>query len=145
MNEPVRPEDMRASDVDRKAAQDRLHWAHEQGLLDLAEFDERVRLAWASKTRGELDRVSADLPVPPKPRKPAKGAFSNTGGGVAMRVLTIIFSAAGAVNLVVWLLVVLTTADWVYFWPAWVIVPPLTVLGTLWLLGIGRNEDRGTG
>lgn len=145
MNEPIRPEDMRASDVDRKAAQERLHWAHEQGLLDLGEFDDRVRRAWAAKTHGELARINADLPTPPKPRTPAKGPFSNTGAGVAMRVLTIIFSAIGAVNLMVWLLVVLTNGEWIYFWPAWVIVPPLTVLGTLWLLGIGRNDQRGKG
>ena len=67
MNEPVRPDDMRISDVDRERVQDQLKRAHDVGQLDLHEFDVRVQSAWAAKTRGDLVRVTADLPEPPPP------------------------------------------------------------------------------
>ena len=140
MNEPIRPEDMRASDVDRKAAQEQLHWAHAQGLISLEEFDVRVRNAWDARTRGDLARVSADLPMPPPPRPVHRGPFSPTPGGTAMKVLTTIWLVVSVVNVVVWGLVALSVGHLVYAWWLWVAVPPGAVLGTLWMLGIGRNE-----
>ena len=53
------------SDAERAQVQDRLRRAHDVGQLDLTEFDERVRTVWASRTRGELARITADLPAPP--------------------------------------------------------------------------------
>ncbi|HXV92377.1 MAG TPA: DUF1707 domain-containing protein, partial [Pseudonocardia sp.] len=65
MTEPVRPEDMRVTDAERAAVQDRLRRAQEAGQIDIGEFDERVRSVWAARTRGQLARVTADLPEPP--------------------------------------------------------------------------------
>ena len=65
VSEPVRPEDLRVSDAERQAVADRLRVAQEVGQLDIHEFDERVRSVWAARTRGELERVTADLPAPP--------------------------------------------------------------------------------
>jgi len=140
VTEPLRPEDMRASDVDRKAAQDRLHWAHDEGLITLSEFDSRVRSAWDAKTRGELAEVFADLPMPGTAR-PAKGIFAPDRGGTAMRVLSVIWLSVSLVNLVLWGLAVLTLGEWVHPWWVWVAVPPGVVLGTLWTFGIGRRKD----
>ena len=110
MNEPIRPEDMRASDADRNLVQDRLRRAHELGQLDLHEFDERVGTAWAARTRGELAAVVADLPVPaPPPPTPRHGAvFARTAGGIAMQVLTIIWVTITVANLVIWGILELT-------------------------------------
>ena len=141
MTEPLRPEDMRASDVDRKAAQDRLHWAHAEGLISLDEFDTRVRAAWDARTRGELARVAADLPMPSTSRPRSRSAFAPDAGGTAMRVLFAIWLTGSVVNLVVWGLVVLTTGHWVHPWWLWVAVPPGAVLGTLWGFGIGRRKE----
>ena len=47
MAEPVRPADLRVTDAERSAVQQRLHRAHEAGQLDLHEFDDRVRSVWA--------------------------------------------------------------------------------------------------
>lgn len=138
MTEPIRPEDMRASDVDRKAAQEQLHWAHAEGLISLEEFDQRVRSAWDARTRGDLATVSADLPMPTMAKPPLPGGFANNNGGRAMQVLVAIWLALTTVNLVVWGLVVLTVGDWVHPWWVWVAVPPGAVLGTLLALGIGR-------
>jgi Domain of unknown function (DUF1707) len=128
---------MRISDAERGAVQDRLRRAHDVGQLDLGEFDERVKSVWAARTRGELERVTADLPVPASEagRRPV---FSDTGGGTTMRVLTIIWGSLAAVNLTVWGLIALSTGSFVYPWWLWVAVPPGVALAVLYAAGIGR-------
>ncbi|MEU5261760.1 DUF1707 domain-containing protein [Amycolatopsis sp. NPDC021455] len=59
----------RASHADREAVVAQLHDAVEAGLLELPEFDERVRAVYAARLRDELARVVADLPSP-GPRAP---------------------------------------------------------------------------
>ncbi|MEV5716524.1 DUF1707 domain-containing protein [Amycolatopsis mediterranei] len=54
----------RASHTDREAVVAQLHNAVEAGVLDLAEFDERVRAVYAARLRDELARLVADLPEP---------------------------------------------------------------------------------
>jgi Domain of unknown function (DUF1707) len=143
VTEPVRPEDLRVSDVERRAVQQRLHQAHDAGQLDLTEFDERLKEVLAARTRGELQRTTADLPdvpiAPPPARRPDRApVFSDTGDGTTMRVLTIIWASIVAVNLVVWGLVSLTTGDLIYPWFLWVAGPPGAVLAVLYAAGIGR-------
>jgi hypothetical protein len=143
--EPLPPHEMRVSDADRAVTARHLHWAHGEGLLDLSEFDTRSGELYAAKTRGELDRLVRDLPaVPasvPAVREPGKArVFSDTGGGTAMRVLTIIFTSIAVVNLVVWGLVSITTGEAIYPWFLWSGIPPLAVLGTLYAFGIGRPK-----
>jgi Domain of unknown function (DUF1707) len=144
VNEPVRPEDMRVSDADRNLIQDRLRHAHDAGQLDLHEFDERVRTVWASRTRGELERVVADLPLPPpsRPAPPRGAVFSRTAGGVAMQVLTIIWVALTVVNVTAWGIVTLTIGESIYPWWLWVAGPPGAVLAVLYAAGIGRPRTR---
>jgi hypothetical protein len=136
VTEPVRPEDMRVSDVERGEVEARLRRAHDVGQLDLGEFDDRVRSVWAARTRGELERVTADLSVPPVApgRRPV---FSATGGGTTMRVLTIIWGSLAAVAIVVWGIVALTT-EFAYPWWLWVALPPGAALAVLYFSGIGR-------
>jgi hypothetical protein len=128
---------MRISDAERGAVQDRLRRAHDVGQLDLGEFDERVKSVWAARTRGELERVTADLPAPASEagRRPV---FSDTGGGVTMRVLTIIWGSLAAVNLTVWGLIAVSTGSFVYPWWLWVALPPGVALAVLYAAGIGR-------
>ncbi len=142
MTEPVRPEDMRASDADRTLVQERLRRAQEVGQLDLHEFDERVRIAWAARTRGELARVLADLPVPPPAAPVARdgAVFARTGGGVAMQVLTIIWVALTAMNVTAWGIITLTVGEPVYPWWLWVAGPPGALLAVLYAAGIGRPK-----
>jgi hypothetical protein len=143
VTEPVRPEDMRVSDIDRGEAQDRLRRAHDTGQLDLGEFDERVRNVWTARTRGELRRVMADLPpLPPEPgRRPV---FADTDGGTAMRVLTIVWASLTVVNLVIWGIVALSVDAAVYPWWIWVGGPAGAALAVLYVSGIGR-PPRGSG
>ena len=52
----------RAGDADRNRIADLLKEAHAVGYLTLEEVDERLGIALAARTRGELDRLVADLP-----------------------------------------------------------------------------------
>jgi hypothetical protein len=145
VSEPVRPDDYRVSEVERAAAQERLREAVGAGQLDLHEFDTRVATVWQAKTRGELTRVTADLPAvpaarPAPPAPPRRRVFSDDGGGTAMRVLSIIWLCAFSINVVVWLLVSVTTVDFVHPWPVWML-PSGAVLATLYAIGIGRPRS----
>jgi hypothetical protein len=142
VNEPVRPDDYRVSDVERAAVQERLREAVGAGQLDLHEFDTRVATVWQARTRGELTRVTADLPAvpappPAPPAPPRTRIFSDDAGGMTMRVLSIIWLCAFSINVVVWLLVSLTNVEFVYPWPIWML-PSGAVLATLYAIGIGR-------
>lgn len=140
MTEPTpraRPDDLRVSDAERTEVQDRLRRAHDEGRLDLVEFDERVRTLWAARTRGDLARLTADLPAPPSVPVP-QGVFSGTPGGVAMRVLTLVWLSVVVVNLTVWGIVSLTLDEPVYPWWLWVAAPTGSVLVVLYAAGIGR-------
>ena len=143
MNEPVRPDELRVSDAERAVVQERLRRAVGDGQLDLHEFDVRVQSAWAAKTRGELVRVTADLPEPPPPPAPPakRKVFSDTDAGTAMRVLTIIAACAVAVNFAIWATICLATGEFIHPWWLYVAAPPGAVLGTLYAAGIGRPES----
>jgi hypothetical protein len=143
MSEPVRPADLRVSDVERAAVQERLRRAVGDGQLDLHEFDLRAQSVWAAKTRGDLARVTADLPAPPPPAPPPapRGVFSHDEAGTAMRVLTIIWACAVALNFVVWATVSLATADFLHPWWLYVAGPPGAVLGVLYASGVGRPKS----
>ena len=52
----------RVGDADRNHTADLLREAHVAGYLTLEELDERLGTALAARTRGELDRLTADLP-----------------------------------------------------------------------------------
>lgn len=56
---------IRASDVDREVVVATLRDAYTAGRLTLDEFDERMSNAYASRTWGDLRRLTADLPSEP--------------------------------------------------------------------------------
>lgn len=56
---------IRASDAEREAVIARLNTGYREGRLALDEFNERVGQAHQARTRGELDKLVADLPAPP--------------------------------------------------------------------------------
>lgn len=64
---PGRPAGPRASDADRQAAVQRLQRAVAEGRLDLPEFDDRARRAYAAVVMAELAALVADLPPEPDP------------------------------------------------------------------------------
>lgn len=136
------PEQIRVFDADRKAVQERLHNAHAEGLITLAEFDTRLGAAWQAATRGELAKLTADLPAPTAtPPKAAPPVRRRRRGPTALRVLNIIWLSVTVLNVVIWGLVCLTIGELIYPWWLWIAVPPGVVLGTLWItLGPGRDD-----
>jgi Domain of unknown function (DUF1707) len=126
---------LRVSDSERQGAVDRLRLAHDEGRLDLDEYDRRLAAAYASKTYGDLDQLFLDLPesgrspaaVIPAPRSAAQLAVRPGGVFVRMplplKVLWIIYASVVAINVTVWLLVSLSIGDAAYFWPMWLIIP----------------------
>ena len=70
------PPELRVSDADREATVARLRLAGGEGRLTLEELAERVELADAARTRGDLDVLTADLPAtsaaPPPPAPASK-------------------------------------------------------------------------
>jgi Domain of unknown function (DUF1707) len=56
---------IRASDQDRDAVVATLRDAYTAGRLTLEEFDERMAAAYASRTWGELRKLTEDLPAQP--------------------------------------------------------------------------------
>jgi Domain of unknown function (DUF1707)/Cell wall-active antibiotics response 4TMS YvqF len=70
--------EVRASDAEREAVVERLRVASVEGRLTLGELTERTEVAYTAATRGELARVTADLPAvsgsPAVPARPDAGA-----------------------------------------------------------------------
>ena len=66
MAEPAHP-DLRASDAERERTADQLRHAAGEGRLTVEELDERLDGAYAARTRGELERLVADLAIPVQP------------------------------------------------------------------------------
>lgn len=60
----VSDDEVRVADDERRAVDERLRDAVGEGLLTLAEYDERAVVVWASRTRGDLAAVTRDLPSP---------------------------------------------------------------------------------
>lgn len=124
---------MRAADSDRERAVERLHTALVEGRLALAEFDERSRDVFASRTFGDLDRLLADLPEPaPAERSqvapvdapaPPSRHEENPRLPAWLSIMWRAWFVAVSVNLVIWFLVSLTNVELVYFWPIWVAGP----------------------
>jgi hypothetical protein len=78
------PANIRASDAEREAVVQRLSEQAATGRLTLDELEQRVSSAYAATTRGELERLTADLPQqaagPTRRLKPTKWVVSVMGG-----------------------------------------------------------------
>lgn len=61
---PVRRDEQRASDGDRDVVAGDLRDAFSEGRLDADEYQRRLDAVWQSRTYGELDRLTTDLPEP---------------------------------------------------------------------------------
>jgi hypothetical protein len=147
--------EMRASDADRDrvAAALREHCA--QGRIGVEELNERLEGVYASRTLGDLQKVTDDLPeedmyelpVPSWQRStPARGIDGYLpavrGGALYQRAMQAGWATYATVNalcFVIWLLVAIPSGAW-YPWWLWVAGP----WGVLMLAGqiFGPRDDQ---
>jgi hypothetical protein len=142
----------RASDADRDRVAEVLREAHAQGRIDLDELGERLDATYAARTYADLEALTRDLPPgrdlrvpgepPPAPwPAPQRGAppRGKPPGGVpapwtpsgppgarseqGLRAAWAAWTVAVSVNVVIWLLVSISSGDALYFWPMWVAGP----------------------
>ena len=139
-------DEMRAGDGDRQAVADRLKSALDEGRLDLHEYDERLRQAYAAKTYSDLDSLVTDLPgtipaqrsrvepyQPPAAPSPAEGVgqLRKPGGQPFLAS----YGGVVAVCFLIWGLSCLGSGEFVYPWPLWMLIP--LIFGVL-----GRYANR---
>jgi hypothetical protein len=153
---------MRAADTDRERVAELLRSAHAEGRLELAEYDARIQQAWAARTYGELDPLTADLPAGreessqrwPQPAAPASPHLGhkyrgqgnhgqgNHGYGNRGRGGTAAWLSVSVLNVVIWALVCVATREWIYPWWIWIAVPWGAVLLMRWGSERGRKSSQ---
>ena len=143
-NRETRPE-LRIGDREREQAVEHLGKAFGEGRLELAEYDERVAAAYNAKTASDLLHLTADLPPAtrdaaakaaarergasaaprPRPNRPSRRSESELHSSLprSLRGAWGAWAAAVSINLVIWLIVSLTSGELIYFWPIWVAGP----------------------
>ncbi len=153
------PSEIRAGDADRERVAERLRIALEEGRLNLHEYDERLRDAFAAKTYADLDRLLADLPgttpasqsqvVPATPSAPTVSRWhpwqNGRYAGATRRWLVEMWdnwAGAVAVCVAIWGVISLLADDWIYFWPGWVAGPWGAVLLVQTITGLMHGEPQ---
>ena len=117
-----------ASDKERNDVVENLQQAHVEGRLSAAEMDIRVEAAMTARTRGDLARLTADLPsgmkpgvvaVPQPVQPPADRAAS---GSKALRAGWASWAGVSLLTFVIWGITAIT-AGATYPWFLWVAGP----------------------
>ncbi|MFC4947891.1 DUF1707 SHOCT-like domain-containing protein [Pseudonocardia sp. GCM10023141] len=110
---------LRVSDADRTAAAARLEAAVADGRLTVSEYDERLRNAYGAVTRGELDQLTADLPVPgnaPQPVESMPSRGTACSSDLRNWVLSSMFFTA------IWAWSSIASGHLLFFWPLFIIL-----------------------
>ena len=142
---------LRAADSDRAAVATVLGEHMAAGRLSVDEYDERLSRAYAARTYGDLDQLTADLPSTRRPQAaqpvahghpyPARARGSgpwNAGGSTAAAWRSWLSTALIVVT--IWAVASIASTSFLYFWPIWVIGPWGAVLLSRTLTG--GNYDR---
>jgi hypothetical protein len=157
----MNPSELRAGDADRERVAERLRTALDEGRLNLHEYDERLRDAYAAKTFAELDTLLVDLPgVAPASRSqivpagsstlaPASGRWQPGSDGrypdATRRWLVETWddwTGAVAICVAIWAVIAVLAGELFYFWPGWVAGPWGAVLLVETVRGLARDEPQ---
>lgn len=120
MSDDVERDGIRASDADRTVVADRLRAALDDGRLTITEYDDRLRLAYAAVTYGDLVPLTADLPPappvvaqpPPAPVVPLAARLAPVRGWLASNVIFV----------AIWGWTSIAAGHLVFFWPAFILL-----------------------
>ena len=141
---------LRAADADRAAVATVLGEHMAAGRLTVDEYDERLSRAYAARTYGDLDQLTADLPSTRRPQAaqpvahchpyPARacGAGPWSAGGSTAAAWRSWLSTA-LIVVTIWAVASIASTSLLYFWPIWVIGPWGAVLLARTLTG---DDDR---
>ena len=152
---------LRAGDTDRAAVATVLGRHMADGRLTVAEYDERVARAYAARTYGELDDLTADLPATGSGRsvEPAQRDHHAQRDHEAQEIRFPV-QACGAVAyrrsrhaeaswaawrrtavmvIAIWAITSVAASQFIYFWPIWVIGPWGAMLLAQTVGGTGRR------
>jgi hypothetical protein len=134
---------MRAGDSDRQAVADQLKAALDDGRLDLGEYDERIRQAYAARTYGDLQALVTDLPgTIPAQRSQVQPMAGAPGGPVpqpGMPNWVKPYAGVVAIAVAVWVISSIASGELLYFWPVWMLFP--LIFAVVGMMG-GRRRDR---
>ena len=137
---------LRAADADRAAVADQLGDQMSAGRLTVAEYDERLARAYAARTYGELEALTADLPRPAaRPAAAAAAPRATHGacgwsGGPSREAAWRNWVVTAVIVLTVWIATSIASSELQYPWPIWVIGPWGAVL-LAQTLTRGRSDD----
>jgi hypothetical protein len=144
---------LRAADTDRAAVATVLGRHMAAGRLTVDEYDERLSRAYAARTYGELDELTADLPATDRPAAdrpvrresavPARACGPGAGPWVRHGIASSWRSWLSTALIVtaIWAVTSISAGGFIYFWPVWVIGPWGAVLLAQTLSG-GRDHRR---
>jgi hypothetical protein len=145
----MEPGELRASDEDRQRVAHRLRIALDEGRLNLYEYDDRLREAYAARTYAELDKLLADLPSPNAGLAAReRGAVARPGPdgrypAATRRWLVDTWDqwlSANAICLGIWAVISLAAGGLTTFWPFWVAAPWGIVLLVQTARGLATGE-----
>jgi Domain of unknown function (DUF1707)/2TM domain len=106
---------LRASDADRERVVRLLRDAHAEGRLTAEEFDERLDRAYAARTYADLDGLTGDLPIPPRPATPVPAGLE----AAARSRQAFLGHLASYLAVSLLLVAIWALSGGGYFWPAW--------------------------
>jgi len=144
---------LRVGTAEREQVAQILAKAHGEGRLADDEYLDRAASAMSAVTYADLDTLLTDLPVgggslvpdsqsrsPAPPVGPVeyRHARRQRRRDEGLKGAWLAWAIASAVNLIIWALVSLSAAEFVYFWPMWVMGPWGAVLLAITLFA--RNE-----
>lgn len=143
--------DIRASDADRDrvAASLREHCA--LGRITMDELQERLDSVYASKTLGDLQEITSDLPEEDLYQRPVPATQPKGTASVAkapsrdldlrgMKAMWGAWATVSAINFTIWLIVLVTTGA-VYPWWIWVAGPWGAILLMRTIFGDRHGES----
>ena len=144
---------LRAADSDRTAVATALGEHMAAGRLTVDEYDERLSRAYAARTYGELDQLTADLPsthrppagqpvahADPHPMRACGPVPGHWNGGQSTGAAWRSWLSTAVIVVTIWAVASIASTSFLYFWPIWVIGPWGAVLLARTLTG--GDHDR---
>ena len=94
---------LRIGDAERDATMAQLREHFVAGRLSFDELTERIDLALAAKTQGQIDGLMADLPRPPRPARGAPSEVADQDAGRFVVFALLLFALATWILIMAWM------------------------------------------